>query len=216
MKNTVSRWIYLLAAMMIMAGVISSAAIADPDRETTRLMREMRQVQAKLAAAQQENEALSAQVDALKKQISQTESKGALLEKKTKGQSKLVAELTEKYQDADNNLQQMSQLFSAMSESQQQTRMEKEQDHKRLEDDIHVCEKKNADLYQISMEMMKKYRSKGVITSLLQEEPFTGIEKVKVENLLQEYRDKADSAKFSSGSAPSADTGNRVQDAPRP
>ena len=215
MKNTVTRWILFMAATMVTAGVFSSAAFADSDTEMTRMKREMRQVQAKLAAAQQENEALSAQVEELKKQVSQNESKGAVLEKKTKGQSKQVAELTEKYQEADNNLQHMTQLFSAMSETQKQTKLEKEQLQKQLGDDIHVCEKKNAEIYRISVELMNKYQSKGVIDTLLQDEPFTGIEKVRVENLLQEYRDKADAAKFAPASAV-AETGNRVQDAPRP
>ncbi len=211
----VARWILFMAAATVTVAVLSSAAFADSDMEMTRMKREMRQVQAKLAAAQQQNEALSAQVVELKKQVSQTESKGAALEKKTKGQSKLVADLTEKYQDADNNLQQMSDLFTAMNESQQQTELEKEQLQKQLGDDIHVCEKKNADLYRISVEMMQKYESKGVIAALLQEEPFTGIDKVRVESLLQEYRDKADAAKFTPASAV-ADMGNPAQDAQRP
>jgi hypothetical protein len=59
-----------------------------------------------------------------------------------------------------------------------------------------TCEKKNGELYQIDLSLMEKYKDKGVFTSLLQKEPFTQIESVKIENLLQEYRDKADAAKM--------------------
>jgi hypothetical protein len=39
---------------------------------------------------------------------------------------------------------------------------------------------------------MDKYQAKGIWQSMRQAEPFTQIEKVKLENLLQEYHDKAD------------------------
>ncbi len=243
MKNTVSRWICCLVATMMVAGVLTPAVAADADKEAKR---EMRRVQAQLAAALKEKAALATQVDALKKQLGETESKGAALEKKSGGQRKQVAELSGKYEDADKNLQQMTQLYSQISESQQQLRMEKEQEHKRLEEGIRVCEKKNAELYQISVELMEKYQSKGIISSLLQAEPFTQLEKVRVQNLLQEYLDKADAAKIASGSVsavtatgnavaandasagasgsnvpingsvPTTDSGNSVQDVPHP
>lgn len=216
MKITFSHRIIFTVATIMALAVMSSAAVADTDREVTRLTREMRQVQAKLTAAQQENVSLSAQIEALKKQISLAETKGSVLEKKSKGQSKQVDELTEKYQETDKNLQKTMQLLAAMTESQKQTQLEKEQERKRLEGVIQVCEKRNADLYQVSVDMMNRYQSKGVVDALLQKEPFTGIEKVRVDNVMQDYRDKAADARFTSGIAPAADTGNPAPNAARP
>jgi chromosome segregation ATPase len=60
---------------------------------------------------------------------------------------------------------------------------------------IDACEEKNLALYQVSNELLERYRNKGVLAALKQAEPFTGIAKVRMENLWQEYRDKLDTQK---------------------
>ena len=52
------------------------------------------------------------------------------------------------------------------------------------------CEAKNAELTSIVNELLSEYEEKGVITSILQMEPLTQIQKVEIEHLLQEYRDR--------------------------
>jgi chromosome segregation ATPase len=61
---------------------------------------------------------------------------------------------------------------------------------------IDACEEKNLALYQVSNELLERYRNKGVLAALKQAEPFTGIAKVRMENLWQEYRDKLDTRKI--------------------
>ena len=206
MKNSASRWICCLTTVLIVTGFLAPDALAEASKEA----RELRHMQVQLSAAQREKAALEAQVDDLKKQISDLGSKSAALEKKSGGQHKQYAELTEKYQELDKNLQQMTQQYADASKDLQQLREEKEQEQKRLSGDVQVCEKKNAELYRISIEMMDKYRDKGVFSALMQDEPFTQIEKVKMENLLQEYHDKAEAAKVASSKVPAASPVNKV------
>jgi hypothetical protein len=52
--------------------------------------------------------------------------------------------------------------------------------------------------------LLAKYQSKGVFTALLEAEPFTQIEKVRVENLMQEYKDKTEAAKLAASKKPAA------------
>jgi chromosome segregation ATPase len=59
-----------------------------------------------------------------------------------------------------------------------------------------LCEEKNAMLYRIGNDLLDKYRNKGVVDAIKQAEPFTQIEKVKVENLWQEYKDALDREKL--------------------
>jgi len=198
MKNTV--WVCSLVIVMIATGFTTTAALAEPDNKDAK--REIHHLQAQLSVAQKEKAELAAQVDELKKQVSGLGSKSAALEKKSGGERKQVAELTDKYQEADRNLQQMTELYSEINQSQQQLQSDNEQEHKRLEGSIQKCEKKNAELYQLSVFMMEKYQSKGIVSAMLQAEPFTQIEKVRVQNLLQEYRDKADAAKIATHSTP--------------
>ncbi len=61
---------------------------------------------------------------------------------------------------------------------------------------IQACEEKNAALYQLGTDLMQRYRNKGVMDALKQAEPFTQLERVKVENLLQEYAEKMDAKKI--------------------
>jgi hypothetical protein len=193
MKNTVSHWAYLLVVAMLVVAVTAPAAYADADKDAKK---ESRRLQAQLSAAQKEKGVLATQVEELKKQLGDVGSKSEVLEKKSGSQRKQLAEMTEKYQEADKNLQEILQVYMDTNKSLQDLQAEKEQEQKRLAGDVLVCEKKNAELYQISVGLMEKYHSKGIISSLLLAEPFTQLERVKVQNVLQEYGDKAEAAKI--------------------
>lgn len=196
MKNTISRWSCCLTAVFVLAGFTLSGAwaAADADKEAKH---EIRKLQAQLSESQKQNSELSAKLEELKKQLGEVGAKSAALEKKSGGQKKQFAELTDKLQESDSKLQKMTLQYSDTGKSLQlaqqekeQLLKEKEQEHKQLSGEIQVCEKKNADLYRISVELMDKYQSKGVFTALMQAEPFTQIEKVKIQSLMQEYKDK--------------------------
>lgn len=61
---------------------------------------------------------------------------------------------------------------------------------------VQACEEKNLALYQLGTDLMKRYRNKSVMDALKQAEPFTQLEKVKMENLLQEYTEKLEAKKI--------------------
>jgi hypothetical protein len=60
---------------------------------------------------------------------------------------------------------------------------------------IQACEEKNAELARIGGDLLQRYRDKGFVDALKQNEPFTQIERVRMENLWQDYRDKLDAQK---------------------
>jgi hypothetical protein len=53
-------------------------------------------------------------------------------------------------------------------------------------------------MYEYSQELARRYENKGVWTAMRQKEPVTGIGGVGMENLLQEYREKAASQRVQS------------------
>lgn len=55
-----------------------------------------------------------------------------------------------------------------------------------------ICYNNNKKLYDINKEILGKYEDKGFWAALSQKEPFTAIEKVKVENLIQDYQYEMD------------------------
>ena len=54
------------------------------------------------------------------------------------------------------------------------------------------CEKHNSEFARIADELIVKYRDKGVVDSIAQKEPFTGLKQIEIEKLIQEYQDKID------------------------
>ena len=56
-----------------------------------------------------------------------------------------------------------------------------------------LCYNNNKKLYDINKEILGKYEDKGFWAALSQNEPFTAIEKVKIENLVQDYQYQIDS-----------------------
>lgn len=62
-------------------------------------------------------------------------------------------------------------------------------------DSTATCEARSAKLYQYGDELLGLYVSKGAFTGLLQSEPFTGIKRIEVENVYEDYRDKLDQSR---------------------
>lgn len=56
---------------------------------------------------------------------------------------------------------------------------------------MQVCQDNNAKLYAVSQELLDRYHRKGVWDALLQKEPVTGLREVQMQNILQEYEDRA-------------------------
>ncbi len=81
-----------------------------------------------------------------------------------------------------------------------QTLQEREKELKQLTADSQrkydQCAEHNARLYMIADELIHKYENKGVVSSLLEKEPFTQIKKVELEKLVQDYKDKIDQQKL--------------------
>lgn len=164
-----------------------------------RVQAQLNEVQQQKILLEQEKTGLAEQVEELKKKTDGLESgaaranaRRAALDREVEGLNKDKAELAGKLQEA---LQEMAKKQAEAMQALQH----KERDIKRFEAEvarqtrqIEMCEVKNAQLYQINVELMNKYQSKGVFGALLQAEPFTQLKSVEMENLLQEYRDKLD------------------------
>jgi hypothetical protein len=107
-----------------------------------------------------------------------------------------------------SQLESARQQLAALSAKQAETaRMlsERETLLKRVQSDLDAsraagssCEAKNLKMYEYSQELARHYENKGVWTAMRQKEPLTGIGGVGMENLLQEYREKAVSQRVQS------------------
>jgi chromosome segregation ATPase len=127
---------------------------------------EIKQLQPKLVSAESKSAELLDQLTKVKAERADWEGK---FDKAVKDYEKQVAQLTAEKKKAENELQ--SSLRS-------------------VEQKLGRCETNNARLCVIAQELIEKFKNKGVSTSILQIEPFTQIQKVEMENLLEEYMER--------------------------
>lgn len=145
----------------------------------------LRQATSEKASLQQQVDALTQQLDALRKQMASTEAAAA----------ERSGKLEQKFSEASNQWQQRNE------KSEQQLRIAGEQlkeqsekinqlsgQLKRQDENFALCYANNRKLYDINVDLLERYRNKGVLDVVKQREPFTGVARVEVENMVQDYQ----------------------------
>jgi chromosome segregation ATPase len=176
------------------------------------LVRARVQVEGQLRGLQSEMEKLRSEKDLLLEEKSKTQME---LEKVKARAASLEASQKE-IKDTAEKLQAESEAHAkaqakALKDQQQETERllaERRQAEAELQSALKATQQKlerseshNARLAVIAEELTEKYKNKGVTTSILQAEPFTQIEKVEMENLLAEYRERIEDEKLKKSTA---------------
>jgi chromosome segregation ATPase len=63
---------------------------------------------------------------------------------------------------------------------------------------LQSCSAHNVELYRLGTDLLQRYENKGMVDTLTTQEPFLQTRRVKLENLVQDYRDQLESQKHSS------------------
>ena len=158
---------------------------ADKDKQIKQLQAKLKRTEAGTKQSEAEIKQKAEELDHLKTQLEATSLKFVQAREKSDGLADVYKSSLEtiKQRDAEKEI-----LNSRLAEQREvvgrQSRL------------VQACEEKNLALYGLGNELLGKYRSKGVVEALKQAEPFTQIERVRMENLWQEYRDKLDAQKM--------------------
>jgi chromosome segregation ATPase len=165
------------------------ARVAGLLRTKVGLEGKIRALQTDVTKLQKANNDLVAERDALK----HTQGKKALA-LKTK-----LENLKEKYKQRVKEQKDLKARHAKAEKAVKELTREKQ----RLESDLQQEKQMvrryvshNERLAEIATELVDRYRNKKAITSALEKEPFTGIKKVEMEKLLQEYEDRIDDHKL--------------------
>jgi len=203
------------------AGNVSAAVDDKNERDAQRKLRLMMQsMQQEKVVLEGERNSLSEQVKSLNKQVddlkksseSVSKKKGARvgeLEKELLSVKEENLSLSSKLQTTQSSLEDLMVKSRESLQSLQkdlQTSVdqgdacksklqESASNVSRQSQSIEMCEKKNTALYELNVEILDRYKKKGVWSALFQAEPFTQIKKVEMENIIQEYKEKLDSQK---------------------
>lgn len=209
-----------LVVLLVLGSLVFGPAAAASDKKASREKEAMRraqmqlqQVQGQLATLEQEKATLGSERDQARKDAKAAQGKlgklnKSLSEEKARGEQ-LAKELEAVKQDLAASQTRLTDTETRLTETAknlnqtQQTLARTESDKRQLEGvktrqerEIASCEGKNLKLYQTGRELMTRFEQKTCGEILAQKEPFTGLKRVEVENLLEEYRDKLDDQKL--------------------
>ena len=212
-----------LAAVCGLCAALSASAQQD-DRRAREAARRMQQMQQQLtqekaqleqdkAKLEKENADKEKQMKQLLAKLKRTEAgtkqSEADVRQKSAEADRLKAELEAmslKFVEQREKADKLADSYKASVETIKQRDAEKETLNVRVLEQreiigrqsrlVQACEEKNLALYQLGTDLMQRYRNKSVMDALKQAEPFTQLEKVKMENLLQEYSEKMDAKKI--------------------
>jgi chromosome segregation ATPase len=179
-------------------------------RSTMLQLRDAQNQVATLQTAQTESEkekkALSDRVDELTKQAAADQDSS----------TKTIADLNTKLADQNTFVTQLKDALEKWKATYNQAvtlANTKEAQRAKLESQVIVlqrrvddAETKNLALYNIGKEVLGRYQKFGLGTAITAREPFVGITRVKLENLVQDYSDKLNDQTIKSGNTHSPTT----------
>lgn len=144
------------------------------------------------------NAKLQDQVNGLKKKTTGLNKEAERLKKRLTASGGEINHYKEKYKALTDRLLDTRQKFQEVIDKFKQTiatlrQVEGERNQLKvtLQDrtrETESCIKKNIDLYQTNLDLVKQYKNKGVIDALFQKDPVTGLKEVEIENTVQNYK----------------------------
>lgn len=172
----------LFGAMVLIAlAVVSASAMAgdaDEQKLVVRAQRMLRQMSLERDAALAENARLKSEIEQMKGKLAGVKkSSEAALAKSREGITALNDDLRQtarRLQQTQSEKHQLQDMVDGQAEL------------------IQSCDAKNAELVEVNRELLDRYRKKGVFDALLQREPITGLKRVELENIVQDYQDRLD------------------------
>ncbi len=160
---------------------ISHQAMAQSKEALAKAQYMLRQLNAEKITLQQENAKLKQEIEALKKDNEKQLSKSQqgnkklsntvdALKSRNSQMREMILQANDKFRDMQVQQKNQGQLINQYSEK------------------LSLCIANNKELFDVNTEMLEKYQKKGVWKALAKAEPFTKLQKVKIENLIQDYQ----------------------------
>ena len=217
---------FILAAGLILPLIANLSCAADANSPEIKLRETLRNTMLQLRTAETDRANLqAAQVEAEQKNRDLTAKVEALI-KQAAEDKKNLNELSSKISDQDVSLARLRTELSKTQEALKQaaeTAKTKEAERARLAGEIILLQRRTADierrnlaLYNLGNEILTRYEKFGLGTALTAREPFTGLTRTKLENLVQDYQDKlskqtvaADEEQKSGGNSKPVENKNR-------
>jgi len=181
---------------------MASLSVANAEADDARLKQTLQVLTQRLRSAEternnllsekaqfdQEKKTLTAKLDVLTKQAAADKEQLDLGTKKTDAQEKELA-------DTKEALAKWKAAFDQLTADAKKSESERGRlagENVLLQRKVEDRERKNLELWRLGNEILTRYEKFGLGDALAAREPFTGVSRVKLENLVQDYKDKID------------------------
>lgn len=202
------------AVILLSVALPAAAQVERSGNADARVMQQLQQVSGERAALQKENAKLQQELDQLKKDNTKLGAVKSTLEGRAKTLEAAAnrGDTTGKaaQEQLERSRSQMQELVTKFRETAQTLRdVEAERGAVKgqlgeRERDLKVCVDRNAGLYNLNTDVLDRMENRGVWSALAEREPFTKIKRVELENLIDDYKYRADELRLEQKQAQSA------------
>jgi chromosome segregation ATPase len=183
----------LLRATAVLAAETSSEArLRDALRSATAQLRALEDERSRWQATDADQKK---EIEALKAKLATASSRPAPRNNDRELQE-LNRKLTEAAESRDRQVEAAAECQVALREASQAARVKEDERTQLAErlgplnDRVSVCETRNAKLFEVAMDILRRYEKMTVGEAIRAREPFTGLKRVELENLAQDSQDK--------------------------
>lgn len=189
-----------LAVLCAGAALLAGSARADDADPVERVKAALRSVTAELRAEQDQNATLSAKqaqdartIAAVTAERDALRAKAGDVQKQADSaadQAKSAAIQLTQTQAALDQWKDAYQKAADMARTRDAAAKTFEMQTNDLTHRVSVCEAENAELYSVGTDILNKLDDDDFVDKILRHEPFTGLARVKLDNIVQDYQDK--------------------------
>jgi len=196
MKNYLASIVFLSSSLFVIH--TASAQTQRSGNDTTRVMQQLQQVSAEKTRLQTENEAMKKQLEELKSKASKTGADQAVVQQQKRELEASNARQKQSADELENVKGKMQELIGKFRETAtllQTVEADREQLKTSLsarERDYKTCVDRNVGLYFLNDDILQHLEGRSTWDKVAEKEPFTRIRRTRLENLIDEYRDRAE------------------------
>jgi chromosome segregation ATPase len=219
-----SRPLPFLITLLALAAAVGSHAQVERSGGgvNAQLASQYQQAVAERTQLQTDNDKLKKDLDEAKKQLQATNQQLTALKSGTDAsQAQLAAAQAASQRDAQaleqsrTRMQELVDRFRETAASLRDIETERSQLQQQLAQsklDIDQCVERNYQLYQVDGEVLDRYEHQGMFSYMARAEPFTRIKRTQIENLIDEYRTRAEELRVQKNVGPGAVMSNPAAD----
>lgn len=193
-----------MVGALILGLASAPAGLAQTERSgnaDARIAQQVQQLAAERAALKAENDRLKLELEQVRTELGKASAGKAALENRARSlatnASRGEATAQQATQQLERTRTQMQELVGKFRQTAQ-TLHDVETQRSALkselalrERDQQVCVDRNVHLYQLNIEILDRLENRSFWSSLAQREPFTRLKRVELENLIEDYRYRA-------------------------